>query len=83
MREKSHSGMAALAAVLTIAGYFGAYFFCANYFDFGINRPHYVLRYSAGPVDLDPVAFVFEPARRIDDLLFRHRHANMPRTKKP
>lgn len=55
--------------------YFGTYFLAADYVDVGDNAPLYVLRYRLGAVSLDRVAFLFEPARRMDEWCFRRRQA--------
>ena len=55
--------------------YFGAYFLTADYVDVGDNAPLYLVRYRVGPVSLDRFAYFFEPARCIDELCFRQRHA--------
>ena len=75
MREKRHFTVGALLLALMVIGYFGAYFLCADYISVGYSRPAYLVRYRAGAVSLDRFAVLFEPARRLDDLCFRHRHA--------
>ena len=73
MNDKRHPGVMALLIGAVLAGYFGAYFVAAEYIDVGDNRPMYLVQYSIGPVRLHGFAFFFEPARRIDDLCFRHK----------
>ena len=59
------------------AAYFGAYFLAADYVDVGSNRPLYLLRYRIGSHSLHGLAGVFEPARRVDEALFRRRDATL------
>lgn len=63
------------AVVLLPLFYFGAYYLTADYVDVGDNTPLYLVRYRVGTVSLHRFAFFFEPARRIDELCFRQRHA--------
>ena len=73
MTEKTR--VAALGLAFALVGYFGAYFAAADHVDVGSNVPMYLVRYRIGSVSLDRCAFIFEPARRVDELCFRHRHA--------
>jgi len=70
-------GFACLAVVTAIAVYFGGYFLAADYVDFGDNIPNYLVQYRLGSLSLDRFAGFFEPARRIDDRCFRHRHGSV------
>ena len=63
------------AVVLLPLFYFGAYFLTADYVYVGDNAPLYLVQYRVGPVSLHRFACFFEPARRIDELCFRQRHA--------
>ena len=74
MNEKSHTGIATLVTAVIMAGYFGLYALSAHYIDFGDEAPAYLVQYRIGSLSLDRMAGLFEPARRIDDLFFRHKH---------
>jgi len=82
MREKRYFGVAILVIAFVITGYFGVYFLAADYISVGYSRPAYLVRYRIGSVSLQRLAVFFEPARHIDDLCFRRRHATVidPRT---
>ena len=78
MPAKRHLGiLIGLVMAVTLTGYFGAYFLAANHIDVGDNTPMYLVRYRVGSVSLHHLAFFFEPARRVDDLCFRRRHATV------
>ena len=74
MRDIKHFGLAALVMAVALTAYFGVYLLVADYVDCGSNSPLYLVRYRIGPVSLHRLSSFFEPARRIDDLCFRHRH---------
>ena len=79
MRDKRDFGIAAfvVGVVLMLTAYFAVYFLAADYVDFGDNTPLYLVRYRIGSVSLDRLSPFFEPARRVDDLCFRRRHATV------
>jgi hypothetical protein len=64
-----------LVTALALGSYFCSYFLAADYVDVGDNTPMYLVRYRFGSVSLHHLAFFFEPARRIDELCFRRKHA--------
>lgn len=75
MHDKKYFGLVGLVIAIAVAGYFGAYFLAANYTDFGDNAPLYLVEYRVGSVSLHRVSFLFEPARRVDELWLRRKHA--------
>ena len=79
MRDKNHFGVVTLVLgfALAITGYFGVYFLAADYADYGDSTPAYLVRYRIGSVSLHRFSSFFEPARRVDDLCFRRRHATV------
>jgi hypothetical protein len=77
MRDMKHFGLVALVMGFALIAYFGMYFLAADYVDFGDNAPVYLVRYRIGSVSLHRLSSFFEPARRVDDLCFRRRHATV------
>lgn len=73
MKKSLH--IAIITIILSFGAYFGAYFLSADYRDIGSNFPVYVLRYRIGPVSLNGLAKVFEPARVVDERFIRRRSA--------
>ncbi len=75
MNAEAGSRVVSLAIGALLAVYFGAYFLTSEYVDIGINVPLYLVRYRAGSVSFDRLATFFEPARRVDEMCFRRKHA--------
>jgi len=75
MSSKSQFSIGVLIVNFALAAYFGAYFLSARYVDVGDNTPVYLLQYRIGSHSLQSLSGIFEPARRVDECLFRRRHA--------
>lgn len=60
--------------MLALAVYFAAYFSTARFVNVGDGEHHYILSYRFGSVSLNRVWVLFEPARRVDELIIRRRH---------
>jgi hypothetical protein len=69
MRSNGKHDLLLLALATAVAGYFGAYFFAADYTDIGDQRPLYLLSYRIGSHSLYGFRSFFEPARRVDAFL--------------
>ena len=62
-----------IVASLIGVAYFTTYFFSAERVDGGENKLIYFVTYRIGSVSLNRLAPLFEPARRLDNLLV-HQH---------